>query len=147
MNKAQIVQQLEKFETTNPFSNIEISEDVQKYIKKGICCSHCGSFQIESVKSYIHCGCGMYEPRELAIVRTICEYGVLHAKEDLRATAVHRFFDGQVSRSYLVNLLNKHFTKIGNNRGSRYVNMRLPFPQIYKQFNFDKCRYLKLMQY
>lgn len=82
IDKAKIIQQLESFETSNPFQLVEISDTLKNQMHRGICCSHCGNFAINTRKSYIVCPCGMHEAREVAIIRTICEYGVLHADDD-----------------------------------------------------------------
>lgn len=147
IDKAQIIQQLEQFETTNPFMDFTISDEVKHRVRKGICCSHCGSFNVDTSKSYINCSCGMYEAWEIAVVRTICEYGVIHFQDDLRTSELWEFLGGQVSRTSLVKILNKYFTKIGNNRGSRYTNLRLPFERVYNRFDLNKSRFLELREY
>ena len=37
---------------------------------------------------------GMYEPREEAIVRTICEYGVINNEQNLTTSELTKFFGG-----------------------------------------------------
>jgi len=70
-----IVRKLAAIETDNPFNRNNITEGIKKRVKKGIRCSYCGGFNVDTSKSYITCECKMHEPRENAIVRTICEYG------------------------------------------------------------------------
>lgn len=139
-----VIEQLERFEADNPFMGHEISDEIKGRACKGICCSHCGNFQIDTTKAYISCPCGMYEPRENAIVRTICEYGVIHSDKDLRTTNLLGFFGGDISRRTLQKYLNKHFTKTGGGRGSRFLNFKLPFNKIQYLFNLKKQRYLKI---
>jgi len=139
-----IVGRLEGAETDNPFSRDNITDDIKKRVRKGIRCSYCGSFDVDTSKSYITCGCRMHEPRENAIVRTICEYGVINYKEDLTTAALVDFFDGAISRKNLSKFLNRHFVRIGSNKNTRYINKQLPFDQIYHEFHLPLPKYLEL---
>src|SRR5699024_9654817 len=78
-----ILQVLKTYETENPFGQDNIPEEIKARAHKGIHCSHCGNFNLNTNLSYISCSCGMHEPRENAIVRTICEYGVIHQNKEL----------------------------------------------------------------
>ena len=139
-----VIQLLEKFETDDPFTADTIPNEIAQQVQKGICCSNCGRFDVDVNKQYIACQCGMFEPREEAIVRTICEYGVIHYKQDLTAKNLDIFFNGDVSRKNLTKYLNKHFERIGSNRDTRYLNKRLPFHHIYHQFSLNSVKYLRL---
>lgn len=139
-----VIQLLEKFETNNPFTPATIPYEISQQARKGICCSNCGSFEINLSRQYIACQCGMFEPREEAIVRTICEYGVIHYEQDLTAANLEKFFNGDISRKNLTKYLNKHFERIGSNRDTRYLNKHLPFYRIYHEFNLNSVKYLRL---
>lgn len=144
INKHEVVRHLEHFETDNPFTGHEISDEIKKQVRLGICCSHCGSFDVDTGKSYVSCECGMYEPRENAIVRTICEYGVIYFDKELNTTELFNFFGGSISRRTLQKYLNNYFTMIGAGRGSKYLNLKLPFDQIQHLFKFKRSSYLRL---
>lgn len=135
---------IDQFRAENPFKPEPISEETARQLRKGICCSHCGSFAINTRKSYVSCPCGMHEPRENAIVRTICEYGVIYFDKELKTSELLAFFGEDVSRTTILNILNKHFIKLGSNRTREYKNLRAPFHNVSKLFNFDKRRYFIL---
>lgn len=137
------VQLLEQFETENPFGPEPVSPDISVKLHKGICCSYCGSFNVETNKSYVTCPCGMYEPRENAIVRTICEYGVIHFDKDLNTTELLDFFGKSISRQTLRKYLNIYFTKTGAGRGTKHLNLRLSFEKIQHVFKLKRASYLK----
>ncbi len=138
---------LEPFRTINPFGPEPIDLKTKEQLRRGICCSNCGRFDVDTKKSFVTCGCGMHEPKENAIVRTICEYGVIHFVQELKTADLFAFFNGQVSKSTLLKLLNKHFTKIGEHKASQYVNLRLPFACVQQQFRLEKSRRLELKEY
>ena len=58
------------------------------------------------------CDCGGWETMEGAIVRTICEYGVLNQEKSLYPPDLHYFFNDQVSMDDIEKHLAKHFTAI-----------------------------------
>ena len=64
----------------------------------------------------------MSEPRENAIVRTICEYGVIHFDKDLAITDILDFFNRDYSRGTIVKYLDKYFTQISTGRHIKYAN-------------------------
>ena len=124
-----------------------ITEKMQLQLRKGICCSNCGSFNVEVSRIYIMCTCGMKEPLENAIIRTICEYGVIHFDKELVTSNLCTFFGEQVSRNTILRYLQKHFTKIGSNRNTTYHNYCAPFKLIYKEFNLPLKRMLSIGDY
>jgi len=142
-----VVRKLATIETDNPFNRNNITEVIKKQVKKGIRCSYCGSFNVDTSKSYIICECRMHEPRENAIVRTICEYGVINHNKDLTTVALVDFFDGTISRMTLRKYLKKHFTKVGDFKNTVFINKRLPFSVIYIDFQLPIPRKLEIMGY
>lgn len=144
LNKDAILKWLEKYKTDNPFGPDPVSSVTADKLHKGICCSHCGSFELDTSKAYISCSCGMHEPRETAIVRTICEYGVIHYDKDLVTTDVLAFFDGQISRTNLLIYLNRHFTKLGKKKGARFLNKARPIHIVRDEFSLIKSSYLEI---
>src|SRR5699024_11552352 len=54
-----IPQVLKTYETENPFGQDNIPEEIKARAHKGIRCSHCGNFNLDTNLSYISCSCGM----------------------------------------------------------------------------------------
>ena len=98
----QMLNLLNQYNTKNPFPPEPISNKTDSLLQKGIRCSQCNSFDLDTRKLYIHSKCGMHEPRENAISRTICEYGVIHFDKDLVITDIVNFFNGDYSRGTIV---------------------------------------------
>ena len=76
-DKEGLIQYFEQYEIINPNLPSSLGDDAFASLRKGIYCGNCGSFNLNfnSRKKYINCDCGFHEPREEAILRTICEYG------------------------------------------------------------------------
>ena len=133
-----LIQILENYEINNPFLPEPISDETESLLQKGIKCSQCNSFEVDTSKSYISCRCGMHEPRENAIVRTICEYGVIHFDKDLVTTNIVNFFNGDYSRLTITKYLARHFVRIGKGRGSKYKNPAKLIWKIISELNLQK---------
>ena len=139
---------LEKNKGKNYYLPKPISPEMAARIRKGVMCSHCGNFDIDATKAIITCArCGMNEPRENAIVRTICEYGVIHFDKDLETSRIVEFFNDQVSRNNIYYYLDKHFEQIGKSRTILFKNIVRPFSDSYKDFSFVKKRTLLVLDY
>jgi hypothetical protein len=143
INPELILKKLARFETKSSFVQEELPGVIEKNIRKGICCSHCGSFDLETNGNYIVCPCGVHESREEAIVRTICEYGIIYNDRNFTTRELMDFLKGIVSLSTLQRYLNKHFKKIGSYRNTEYINEALLFEINRKNFNLRLPRYLK----
>lgn len=144
IDKEAILKWLESFETANPFKPAPLDLETSKQLRKGICCSQCGSFDLDTGKTYIRCACGMNEPRENAIVRTICEYGVLHFDKNLTTSGLLDFFGGEISRTNLTKYLNKHFTKVGSGKGTIFINNLVKPANIYDEFGLERYRFQEM---
>lgn len=139
----QLIQFLKANKIENPFPPKPLTDEMSKKLQAGVMCSRCERFGVDMSKPYVACGCGMYEPRENAILRTICEYGIIHFDKDFTASEVLEFFGGDISRSTVVKYLNKYFDKIGVGKSTRYRNSAKSFGEYMKKFNLTKPRYLK----
>lgn len=107
---SEIFELLEKEEFKLAYEPKSIDEETLTRVRPGICCSHCGHFDIEIDVDYVTCACGMHEPLEEAIVRTICEYGVIHNHLTYFEPAeLFDFFDGDITIYQLMFYLAKHF--------------------------------------
>lgn len=139
---------LEKNKGENYYLPNPISPEMENRIRKGIMCNQCGNFDIDPSKAIISCSrCLMREPRENAIVRTICEYGVIHFEKDLETIKLVNFFNGQVSRNNLYYYLDKHFEKIGRTRTIVFRNLTMPFSDCYKNLCLEQSHCLMVKDY
>lgn len=137
LNFQMLMAQLEKYEIEKRFIPEPLSKDDMLRIKRGIYCAHCKSYDIQIRKHIVTCRCGFIENREEATVRTICDYGVLNYDKELTRKELLVFFNGQVSKTYLVNILNKHFIRVSKNSYTYYINKKLPYFRIKISFNID----------
>ncbi len=136
MDIDRVVAHLKDFETENPYKATPISPKELAELKKGILCAKCEGAEIVISKKFVTCGCGHVELRDEAMVRTICEYGVLNFDKKLKIRDLLSFFDGQASKGYLKLVLKKYFNLVKQGRYSYYANRKLPYSTISSQFDF-----------
>lgn len=115
-------QVLDDFEIHNPFLPDAIPSEIVSRIRNGVRCSHCHSFEVDALKMYVCCLCGIYEPIENAIIRTICEFALIHFDSDLLINDLVIFFNGDYSRGTIKKYMDKHFTQISFGRNMKYAN-------------------------
>lgn len=86
----------------------------ERNLHTGICCPQCNNFEWQQTRFYLRCmRCGYCQSKELAYVRTICDYGVLYFKRNLRRKELKKFLGESLSESYLRIQLKKHFQQLG----------------------------------
>jgi len=121
---AKTVAQIKKFVIPNPYDHLHTCPaDTFAQLRTGIHCSHCDSFEIEIGRYGVSCACGHHENKERAVLRTICEYGVLRSECDLRGSDVIKFLDYQVNRQYVRRKLKAYFKPATNtNYSVNYIN-------------------------
>lgn len=142
-----LMQQLNRYSISNPFIFQPLSEAEFSDIRTGICCARCHNFDLDINRNdYIMCMCGLAEPREEAIIRTICDYGVLTFDKNFEAPKLIAFLNRQVSRSNLYQILEKHFLKVDPERSQGYMNRKLPLAKINNHFKINKPKKLYLKQ-
>lgn len=117
-----IIKKLEQVQLANPFTADPLTSEQMKHVRSGIVCAHCSNFNIEITRKYVNCTCGCVELREEAMVRTICEYGMLRYNEPLRRNELAHFFGKQASLRYLNHILATHFTMEGKGKNTSYLN-------------------------
>lgn len=140
----QILKAIDQYEVPPPHPpEKDIPAEVFQNVRGGICCCYCGNFDLKTTTRYIYCECGMIEPREEAIVRTICEYEVINYKQNLKTAELTHFFNGDISRSTVLRYLNTYFLKIGVLKNTEFINRILPFVQIYNVFGFKNYKYMR----
>ena len=140
--RQKILRIIDSAERKSPYQAQPLSALEQTNLRRGIKCAQCASFNLNTTRSYIICNCGVHEPREMAIVRTICEYGIINFDKDLVASEVFYFFGGDVSQSTVERYLKHYFIKIEHKSRLIYMNPSTRFEQIINQFTFSKKRYL-----
>lgn len=131
-----VVTHLKAFETENPYKATPISPKEMATLKKGILCAKCAGSEISISKKFVTCPCGHVELRDEAMVRTICEYGVLNFDKNLKLMHLIDFFRGQASKGYLKLVLKKYFELVKLGRYSYYINLKLPYAAISSQFDY-----------
>ena len=122
-------------EIDNPYQPVPLSGVEMKNIRPGIYCANCQSFNVQITKFKVICPCGLHESREEAIVRTICDYGVLTYGESLTLKDLHAFLDDHVSYTFLENTVKKHFMFLRKGKQNHYINKNLPYNLIRNSFD------------
>lgn len=144
LNKEYILKQLEKYEIDRNYGPEVVPKEIIDELQKGIQCPHCNRFNVEINRKTTFCPCGFKESREIAILRTICEYGVLTFNEHLRIGDLENFLGGAVSRNSLRIILNKYFQGVIKGRYTYYLNRKLPLYKLYEELNINDFIHLKM---
>lgn len=137
LNLEQIYRELAKYETTSPFMPNPLTPVEMNEIQGGILCGNCHSKQVNIEKFKVSCKCGFVEVREAAILRTICDYGVLNYRQPLRHRDIFKFLDGDASRNLLKRIMHQHFPSVKNGPASHCENPNLLFQDLKNSFNLD----------
>lgn len=145
IDQAAVIAHLEKYQVENPYRPNPLTPDEMKELRRGIQCARCGNDNLDIGRAqYIHCPCGLSEPRDKAIVRTICEYGVLRFDQELKIENLLPFFGGDISRSNLKRVLHEYFETVYKARYTYQVNKKLPLTKIESEIEFKLPTKLKL---
>lgn len=140
-----LMKQLNHYSMPDPFRFSPLSDEDFIHIRRGICCSRCYSFDLDiDSTNYIKCDCGLEEPKEEALIRSICEYGVLTYNQTLNGMKIFNFIDCQISQTFLYKTLNMHFKKVNPNSRYGYINKNLPLDKLTSQFTIAKPKKLHL---
>src|SRR5690625_267595 len=130
----QVIQSLSPYEMNTPHPAEAISVVQSHSLIRGISCAICHNFNIHLKKNWVECSCGTKESKEEAVIRIVCEYGLLHFTNSLKAHDLRHFMANQISENYLRKVLSRHFKKIENYSYTYYTNMRLPYYKIKSKF-------------
>lgn len=136
-----ILNLLNQYAVPNPFPPTETTDEMVNRMQKGVICSNCAAPNICTRNTTLACKCGMYEPRENAIIRTICEYGIIHFDKELTTGALVYFFNGDVKRTTIYRVLNQYFVREGIRKGAHYKNIRKPIAEASDIFKLERSRY------
>lgn len=134
INSNEIIDQLQRFEIMHPYLPKPIPRVAFEKLQTGIHCVQCKNFNIEIKKLSIECQCGLEESREEAMVRTICDYGVLNYTGKLTTGAIYNFLGNTASDTYTQEILAKHFEMVPKNKYTYYKVRILPFYKIHNTF-------------
>lgn len=135
LNIDKVAAHLKNYEVENPYQANPISTEEMAQLKKGILCVKCDQSTIKTSRKFVTCACGHVELRDKAMVRTICEYGVLNFGRELTVGELFDFFDGQASRDYLKSILKRHFELRKGGKYSYYVNLKRPYDKLSNYFS------------
>lgn len=134
---------INEFQIENPFPpTAKTIEDIRR-MKRGICCDYCNHFNLTITQYKVICNhCSHQEVKERAIVRTLCEYGVIRYNEPLIVSECQILFAGQVSKNYISKILRKHFTMKNRGRYTSYINKNEIFEYAFinKKFPFKNTK-------
>lgn len=96
----------------HPFRPFIVPRELKRKMRKGVTCVHCESFDVKVGEVFTGCKCGGMEFTEQAIVRSICQYGILNLEKELDTHELYHFFDKQVSLEQIEEHLAKHFEPV-----------------------------------
>lgn len=116
---------LELHAVSNPFIMEPLTPKQIKSLKNGIACAACCGFNVQFTRKFIKCPCGNVENRRVAMVRTICEYGVLTYNRPLRCQELYSFLNGDTSYSFLQNIMYSYFGKDMHAKKGYYINKKI----------------------
>jgi hypothetical protein len=137
VNNKFLLRQLETYETFPRQQPTPLTDNQISKLQKGIYCLHCKSFNVNISRKSVSCPCGFIEEREIAILRTICEYGVLTFDKNLKVGKLEEFFGGDASRYNIRKILNKYFIKQSSSSHTSYINRVLPLEKLYEILKID----------
>ncbi|GBG94523.1 hypothetical protein LFYK43_09820 [Ligilactobacillus salitolerans] len=135
---------LSKYQIPAVAPKADFSQQTHRSLHPGICCPHCHNFALVQKRYSLYCPrCRSFEPKEQAYVRTICEYGVLYFKQDLRRKELFAFFGEEYNRRYIEVCLKKFFKSSGfHGRSSYYINEGQEFRYLFA----NQMTYFKSLQ-
>lgn len=143
LNHRRILQIIQRGKRKSPYQPKPLTVLEQAKLRKGIKCAKCGRFDLDTARAYLICSCGLHEPREMAIVRTICEYGLINFDKDLIPSEVCAFFGGGISVKTIKRYLEKYFKPDKTTYHSKFYNPARSFDNQFDRFKFKSYRYYK----
>ena len=132
----QVARGVETFIIPCPYKPRELEDAEFERLRGGICCVKCSGFDVEVLRYHVQCGCGHVESKEKAVLRTVCEYGVLRHDRELKLEEVYQFLGGVISKKHLSKVLRRYFKLISTGRHAKYENPRSEFDFVFNQYDF-----------
>lgn len=136
------VEQIKQFIIPNPYDHNYICSDEEfKKLKKGIYCCKCGSFHLEIGSRFVNCSCGCKERKERAVLRSICEYGVLQNNKNLSVDKLFEFLDQQIPKQFIYRKLQHFFVPVtGKIRTNSYKNPKMLYEYVFDETKENKIQ-------
>ena len=120
-NKTAWKEAVSSFQIPDSFPHYEF--DSERSMTIGICCPECQNFNWDEHRFFLQCQkCDYAEAKEMAYVRTICDWGVIFFKDDLQNRLLFEFFGNNCQKHYLKIMLHKHFTPASSTLRYHYEN-------------------------
>ena len=132
----QVARAIESFIIPCPYKPHELEDAEFNRLRGGICCAECSGFEVKVNRYHARCRCGHAESKEKAVLRTICEYGVLRHDRELKLEEVYQFLGGAMSKSRLTDVLRKYFKLITSGRYAKYENPGLEYQFMFENLIF-----------
>lgn len=143
LDESEIIQSLTPYEIPNPYTPAPLTDEEMKHIVGGIYCVNCLSFEVKMNKMWVTCLCGFKEPREEAVIRTICEYGVLTFSRNLKRKELQKFLGKDCSIGLLKSVLYRHFEANDNFSHTTYKNKNQIYSKVSDHFKINKKQVYK----
>lgn len=137
LNKDRSLRALERYEIQPLQKPIPLTDYQMKQMRTGIYCLNCKSYEVKIGRTKTSCACGFTEERDMAILRTICEYGVLTFDRDIKMGGLSNFLGAGISHVSIRKVLKKYFKEKGRGRYTTYTNKPLPYHKLIQKLNIS----------
>lgn len=112
-------------------------------IYNGIVCNHCHNTHLDTRSQRVHVickRCGFKEVKEIAVLRTVCELGILYYDKPLTKRLIKNFINDSSLENVINRVFRMYFTRLTSMKRSEYFN---PMRQIEYAFPnvLEKLRY------
>lgn len=149
INTAEVVNLIENYSSAPPLPSIKPWE-IGNSIYRGIVCRHCHHHGVNAVKLRYHVvceQCHFKEMKELAVLRTICDIGILFYDFPLTKRFIVECINDWALNGVIKNVLHKYFHYENSNKQLNYLNplqeIQYAFPQAIQNTRY-KNSFIKL---
>lgn len=100
-------------------------KELRDQARRGILCDTCGGHRIDAQtrRYHIRClSCGTLEPKQRAVLRTICDFGVLYYDQPLSKNLVMDFIGERGFEQIIKRILRQYFELVPKGKASTYHN-------------------------
>ncbi|MCF1627818.1 nuclease-related domain-containing protein [Tetragenococcus koreensis] len=119
---------IQKYQIPSYATSRICSTERLNHLKKGIHCEKCGSFSLKSTRYTFQCLCGHVEIKQIAFLRTICEYGIIMHHLPLKRSEIIKFFGEKYPSDYIKKTLSNYFVPLNADiKDGKYQNYGQPF--------------------
>lgn len=131
-----LIQHYQKYMTEHPYPPTPFKKTTLNNMKRGLYCANCKSYEVSNSGYYVTCACGFYEPKEEAIVRAACEYGVLTYGCNFGVNDIYSYLNGQISLNYIRKVLIEHFEVLSDTKILTFKNLNRDYSKLTHYFKF-----------